>query len=415
MTVAALTPMRPFAVEQVRADFPALHQQINGEPLVYLDSAATTQKPRSVIAAIADYYERDNANVHRGVHTLSDRATARFEAARARVSRFINSPASEQVVWVRGTTEAINLVANTWGKQHLKTGDRILVPTLEHHSNIVPWQLLAAQTGAEVIPVPIDERGDIDLGALDGLLDERVKLLAVAQISNALGTIHPLTDIIKRCRASGIRVLVDGAQGVAHLPVDVQALDCDFYAFSGHKMFGPTGIGVLWAKQELLDTMPPWQGGGEMIDQVSFDGTSFNAPPFRFEAGTPHIAGAIGLAAAIDYVENLDRMAASLHEQALLDYCLERAAAMPSIQRIGAPQRTASIFSFLLDGAHPSDVGMLLDEQGVAVRTGHHCTQPLMQAWGLPGTVRASFSIYNTRGDVDRLFDALERAARLLR
>jgi cysteine desulfurase/selenocysteine lyase len=411
---AALPTVRGFNVAALRADFPALHQHINGHPLVYLDSAATTQKPQSVISAISEYYEKDNANVHRGVHSLSDRATQRFEAARVTVARFLNSPDPMQVVWTRGTTEAINLVAQTWGLQNLKAGDRILVPILEHHSNIVPWQMLAQRVGAEVIACPLDSHGDIDLDALDSLLDERVRLLAIAQASNALGTVHALHDIIRRARRAGALVLVDGAQGVAHCDVDVQALDCDFYAFSGHKLFGPTGIGVLWAKRALLEAMPPWQGGGEMIEQVSFDGTTFNAPPFRFEAGTPNIAGAIGLAAAIDYLQSWDREQLQRHETELLNYCLEQASRVPGLRRVGSPRSAVSIFSFLIDGSHPSDIGMLLDEQGIAVRTGHHCAQPLMSAWALPGTVRASFSIYNTHADVDRLIAALQSAVRLL-
>lgn len=413
MTVA-LTSAKSFDVAALRADFPALHQLINGEPLVYLDSAATTQKPQSVIRAISEFYEHDNANVHRGVHSLSDRATQRFESARVTVAGFLNSPDPSQLVWTRGTTEAINLVAQTWGLQNLRSGDRILVPILEHHSNIVPWQMLAQRVGAEVIACPLDSHGDLDLDALDKLLDERVRLVAIAQASNALGTVHPLREVIRRARSVGALVLVDGAQGVAHCDVDVQALDCDFYAFSGHKLFGPTGIGALWVKRALLENMPPWQGGGEMIEQVSFDGTTFNAPPFRFEAGTPNIAGAVGLAAAIDYLQSWDRQQLRHHETELLNYCIEQTDKIPGLRRIGRPRSAVSIFSFLIDGSHPSDIGMLLDEQGIAVRTGHHCAQPLMSAWALPGTVRASFSIYNTHADVDRLVTALQSAVRLL-
>jgi cysteine desulfurase/selenocysteine lyase len=397
----------------VRRDFPILDQQVNGHPLVYLDNAATTQKPASVIEAIANYYRHDNANVHRGVHTLSDRATQHFEQARLRVSGFINSPRPEQVIWTRGTTEAINLVADSWGRANLEPGDKILVSWLEHHSNIVPWQLVAAATGAEVIPVPVSESGDIDLAALDMLLDERVKIVAVNHVSNAIGTVNPVTEIVRRARAAGALVLVDGAQAVGHWAVDVQALDCDFYAFSGHKLFGPTGIGVLWGRESLLEAMPPFLGGGEMIETVSFAGTTFNSLPFKFEAGTPNIAGAIGLAAAIDYLDGIDRVAAAEHEASLLAMTLELAADIDGLQRVGTPAHAAGIFSFLLAGSHPSDVGMLLDQQGIAVRTGHHCAQPLMERFGVPGTVRASYSIYNTHEDVTRLFEGIRKASSL--
>jgi len=402
-----------FDPARVRRDFPILHQQVNGHPLVYLDNAATTQKPASVIEAIANYYRHDNANVHRGVHTLSDRATQHFEQARLRVSGFINSPRPEQVIWTRGTTEAINLVADSWGRANLVPGDKILVSWLEHHSNIVPWQLVAAATGAEVIPVPVSESGDIDLAALDMLLDERVKMVAVNHVSNAIGTVNPVIEIVRRARAAGALVLVDGAQAVGHWAVDVQALDCDFYAFSGHKLFGPTGIGVLWGRESLLEAMPPFLGGGEMIETVSFAGTTFNSLPFKFEAGTPNIAGAIGLAAAIDYLDGIDRVAAAEHEAGLLAMTLELAADIDGLQRVGTPAHAAGIFSFLLAGSHPSDVGMLLDQQGIAVRTGHHCAQPLMERFGVPGTVRASYSIYNTHEDVTRLFEGIRKASSL--
>ena len=402
-----------FDADKLRADFPILAQQVNGHPLVYLDNAATTQKPEAVIEAISNYYRHDNANVHRGSHALSDRATARFEAARETTSRFINSPESCQVIWVRGVTEAVNLVAHSWGRANLQAGDKVLVSWLEHHSNLVPWQMVCAERGAEVVPIPILDTGDIDMDALDALLDERVKLVAVNHISNALGTVNPVADIIAKAHAVGAKVLIDGAQAVAHCTVDVQALDCDFYAFSGHKLFGPTGIGVLWGKKDLLEAMPPFLGGGEMIETVSFSGTTYNVLPFKFEAGTPHIAGVIGLAAAIDYLQNLDRAAAADHEAMLLDYTLTLAADIEGLRRIGNPRRAAGIFSFVLDGTHPSDLGMLLDQQGIAVRTGHHCTQPLMERYGLPGTVRASYTIYNTRADVDALFAGICKAKSL--
>ena len=380
---------------------------------MYLDNAATTQKPSSVIDAIVNYYRRDNANVHRGVHTLSDRATQSFEQARQTVADFIASPKTSQVIWTSGTTAAINLVAYSWGHSQLRAGDRVLVSWLEHHSNIVPWQLVAAATGAEVVPIPVTDAGEIDLDALDALLDGRVKMVAINHVSNALGTVNPVQEIARRARAAGALVLVDGAQSVAHWPVDVPALGCDFYVFSGHKLFGPTGIGVLWGREELLEAMPPFLGGGEMIEQVAFPTTSFSGLPFKFEAGTPNIAGAIGLAAAVDYLAGLDREGAAAHEEALLQRTLELAAEVPGLRRIGKPDHAAGIFSFLLEGSHPSDLGMLLDQQGIAVRTGHHCAQPLMARFGIPGTVRASYSIYNTQEDVTRLFEGIRKAQRL--
>lgn len=402
-----------FDARRLREDFPILQQSVNGQPLVYLDNAATTQKPLAVLEALDRYYRWDNANVHRGVHALSDRATTGFEQARETVSSFLNSPASRQVIWTRGTTESINLVAQSWGRQNLRSGDRILVSWLEHHSNIVPWQLVAEATGAEVVPIPVSDAGELDLDALDGLLDGRVKLVAVNHVSNALGTINPVTEICRRARAAGALTLVDGAQAVAHLPVDVQAIGCDFYAFSGHKVFGPTGIGVLWGREALLEAMPPFLGGGEMIETVSFKGTTFNGLPFRFEAGTPHIAGAIGLAAALDYLGGIDLEAAAAHERMLLQQMLELTADVPGLRRVGAPRDCVGIFSFVVDGVPPSDLGMLLDEQGIAVRTGHHCTQPLMARLGLTGTVRAACSLYNTPDDIERLAKGIHRARRL--
>jgi cysteine desulfurase/selenocysteine lyase len=410
---AGSADLKVFDAERVRADFPILQQQVNGHPLVYLDNAATTQKPDAVIDAISNYYRCDNSNVHRGAHALSDRATAQFETARETTARFLNSPESCQVIWVRGVTEGINLVAQSWGRSNLQAGDKVLVSWLEHHSDIVPWQMVCAERGAEVIPIPVLDSGDIDLDALDGLLDERVKMVAVNHVSNALGTVNPVAEIIAKAHAVGAKVLLDGAQAVAHYPVDVQALDCDFYTFSGHKLFGPTGIGVLWGKKELLDAMPPFLGGGEMIETVSFSGTTFNVLPFKFEAGTPHIAGVIGLAAAINYVNELDRSAAAAHEAMLLDYTLELARDIEGLRRIGAPRQAAGIFSFLLAGTHPSDLGMLLDQQGIAVRTGHHCAQPLMARFGVPGTARASYTIYNTRADVEALFVGIRKAKSL--
>lgn len=404
----------PFDAERVRADFPILHQEVNGHPLVYLDNAATTQKPRAVIQALVDYYEQDNSNVHRGAHALADRATQKFEAARVKVAEFINAAEARQVIWTRGTTESINLVAASWGRANLQAGDRVLVSAMEHHSNIVPWQLVAAEKGASVEPIPVDANGTLDLAALEAMLDERVKLVACGHVSNALGTVNPVADVVRLAHAAGALVLIDGAQAVSHWPVDVQALDCDFYAFSAHKLFGPTGLGVLYGKRELLEAMPPYQGGGEMIETVSFAGTTFNQLPYKFEAGTPDIAGVIAFGAAIDYLNQLDRAGAAAHEQALLAYAEERARATPGIRLVGTSAHKTSVMSFLLEGAHPNDVGMLLDQQGVAVRTGNHCAQPIMEQFGIPGTVRASLAFYNTRADIDRLFEALEKVRQFL-
>lgn len=407
-------PLTKLEVEKIRADFPILHQQVNGHPLVYLDNAATTQKPQSVIDALVYYYCHDNSNVHRGAHTLSDRATARFEAARKSVANFINAAHTQQIIWTRGTTESINLVAASWGAQNLQPGDKILVSALEHHADIVPWQMIAEKTGARVIPIPVDTTGTIEMEAFTALLDNRVKMVAVNQVSNALGTINPVADIIKQAHAVGAKVLIDGAQAIGHWPVDVQAMNCDFYVFSGHKLFGPTGIGVLFGRRELLEQMPPYQGGGEMIETVSFSGTTFNQLPYKFEAGTPDIAGAIGLAAAIDYLNTLDRTALAAHEDALLAYATEKALAVPGLKIIGTAQSKAAVLGFVIEGTHPSDIGMLLDQQGVAVRTGHHCAQPLMQQFGTQGTVRASFSFYNTFEEIDRFFIALDKVRQLL-
>ncbi len=401
-------------INDIRAQFPALHQEVNGKPLVYLDNGATTQKPQCVIDALSDYYRLNNSNVHRGAHTLSDRATQQFEDARKTLQAFLNAKKSEEVVWTRGTTESINLVAATWGRQNIKAGDEILVTGMEHHSNIVPWQMLCEQTGATLRPIPVKDNGELDMEAFASMLNEKVKLVGVVHVSNALGTINPVADIIKMSHDMGAKVLVDGAQAVAHWDVDVQALDVDFYAFSGHKLFGPTGIGVLYGKEELLNAMPPYQGGGEMIEHCSFDGTTYNVLPFKFEAGTPNIAGAIGLAAAVSYLNGIDRAALEQHENALLVRANELADDIGCIRKIGTAPKKASVFSFLLDGAHPADVGTLLDQQGIAVRTGHHCAMPLMNQFKVPGTVRASFSFYNTMEDVERLFAGLEKAKMFL-
>ena len=417
----ALRSTPTFDAAAVRAEFPALAQDVNGRPLVYLDNAASTQKPDPVIDAIANYYRRDHSNVHRGAHALADRATAAFEAARETVARFLSGGRAEgdlvmreEVVWTRGTTEAINLVAHSWGRANLAAGDEIVLTELEHHANIVPWQMVAADTGAVIRVIPVTEDGEIDLDAARSLITERTRLVAFAHVSNALGTVLPAEELIAYAHAVGATVLVDGAQAVNHFSVDVKALDCDFYVFSGHKLFGPTGIGVLYGKHELLAAMPPWQGGGEMIDRVSFEETTYNRAPFRFEAGTPHISGAIGLAAAIEWLDGVDRAAAHAHEQVLLDRLDGALAGMNDVRRIGTAPGKMAVVSFLLDGSHPSDVGMLLDQQGIAVRTGHHCTMPLMTRYGVPGTVRASFSFYNTVDEVDRLLEALDKVRTFL-
>lgn len=402
--------VEPFNVERVRADFPILHQEVNGQPLVYLDNAATTQKPNAVIDAISDYYRNDNSNVHRGAHALADRATVKFEAARTKIAEFIHATDAKQIIWTRGTTESINLVAASWGRANLKAGDRILVSAMEHHSNIVPWQLIAQATGASVEAIPVDSTGTIDMDAFVGILNAKVKMVSVGHVSNAMGTINPIEKIIAAAHSVGAKVLIDGAQAVSHWAVDVQKLNCDFYVFSAHKLFGPTGLGVLYGKREILEAMPPYQGGGEMIETVSFAGTTFNQLPYKFEAGTPDIAGVIGFGAAIDYLNSLDRKAAAAHEQALLAYAEEKARATDGITLIGTAAHKASVMSFMLNGAHPADVGVLLDKQGVAVRTGNHCAQPIMDQFGIPGTVRASFSFYNTFAEVDRLFVAIEKA-----
>ena len=399
----------------VAADFPLLAQKVYGEPLTYLDSAATTQKPLAVIEALEHYYRLDNSNVHRGAHAIADRATRAFEDARDCIAEFIGAGQSDQIIWTRGATEAINLVAQSYGRSVLTAGDTVLVPVSEHHANIVPWQMVAIETGAKVVPVPLNQDCEIDLSAYADLLATgHVKIVAVNQISNALGTVNPIRKIIEMAKAHNAAVLVDGAQAVAHSPVDVEAMGCDFYVFSGHKLYGPTGIGVLWGKRELLEAMPPYQGGGEMIDRVSFDGTTFNQLPFKFEAGTPNIAGAIGLAAAVRYLQSIGIEHAAHHEETLFQYLLSEVKHLPAVERIGNPSQSAAIFSFKVAGAHPSDIGMLLDQQGVAIRTGHHCTQPLMQFLNLPGTARASLAVYNTRSDIDRFILALQKACDLL-
>jgi len=395
-------------VEHLRADFPILSREVRGRTIAYLDNAATTQKPRAVIDAVSRYYEQTNGNVHRAVHVLSAESTQAFEGARRRVARFINAASEREVVFTRGTTESINLVANAWGNSNVREGDEILVTWIEHHSNIVPWQMLCERTGARLVPVPVNNAGEVEMEEFERLLCERTRLVAVGHVSNALGTINPVERMVELAHAAGALVLVDGAQGVSHLPVDVRALGADFYAFSGHKVFGPTGIGVLYGREALLEAMPPWQGGGDMIRSVSFEGTTYNELPYKFEAGTPDISGAIGLAAALDYLDSAGIAAISAWENELLEYATEKLLQVEGLRIIGTARRKASVISFVLESAHPHDIGTIVDGEGVAIRTGHHCAEPLMRRFGVPATARASMAFYNTREEIDRLAAALE-------
>ncbi len=402
-------------VTRIRADFPILAREMNGHPLCFLDSAASSQKPTPVLEAMDRYYRQHHANVHRGVYQLSQEATDMFEAARRAVARFINAPSEQEVIFVRGTTEAINLVASSFGRAFLREGDEVVITWMEHHSNIVPWQLICEQTGARLRVVPISDEGVLDLEALARLLEGPVRLVAVTHVSNTLGTINPIRQIADMAHERGIPVLADGAQAIPHMPVDVQALGVDFYAFSGHKMYGPTGIGVLYGKREWLEQMPPYHGGGEMIERVTFEKTTWNELPFKFEAGTPDIAGTVGLHAAIDYIESAGREAIAAHEAELLRYGMELLAPIEGMRLIGTAPQKAGVISFVIEGTHPYDVGTLLDKMGIAVRTGHHCTEPLMDRFGVPGTVRASLGMYNTREELERLAKAVEKAAAMLR
>jgi cysteine desulfurase/selenocysteine lyase len=402
-------PWLSWNVERIRQDFPILQQQIHGKPLVYLDNGATTQKPHAVIDALEAYYSTDNANVHRGVHLLSERATEAYEAARGRIQRFLNAASSREIIFVRGTTEGINLVAQTYGRRMVGPGDEILITALEHHSNIVPWQMLCEDKGATLRVVPIDDAGEVDLDAYEGLLNGRTRLVAIAHVSNALGTIVPVERMIEAAHRRGIPVLVDGAQAVAHMAVDVQALDCEFYAFSGHKVFGPTGIGVLYGKADFLERMPPFQGGGDMIKEVSFEKTVYNDLPYKFEAGTPDIAGAIGLGAALDYLEALGRDRVAVYERELLAYGTERLSSLPGVRLIGTAREKAGVLSFVVDGVHAHDVGTILDREGIAVRAGHHCAMPVMARFAVPATTRASLALYNTGEELDALVGGLEK------
>lgn len=407
-------PPAPLDVVRIRADFPILSETVRGgRPLVYLDNAATSQKPRQVIDAISRFYTSENANIHRGLHYLSERATSAYDAAREKVARFLGADSSSEIIFTRGTTEAINLVAQSWGRSNLRPGDEVLVTGMEHHANLVPWQLVCEQTGATFRAVPITDRGELDLDALDRLLTDRTRLFAVGHVSNALGTVNPVRDLGARAHARGALLLVDGAQSAPHMAVDVSELGCDFFACSGHKLFGPTGIGVLYGRKAILDGMPPWQTGGDMIERVTLERTTWAAPPARFEAGTPPIAEVIGLAAAIDYVESVGLGAIGKWESELLERATELVGALPGVRLVGTAREKAGVLSFVLEGIHPHDVGTVLDDEGVAVRAGHHCAQPVMQRFGIPATVRASFAFYNTRDEIEVLVRGVERARRV--
>ncbi len=399
--------------ERIREDFPILKESVNGKPLVYLDNAATSQKPRTVLEAMERFYTEDCSNIHRGVHLLSARATKAFEDVRVKVQRFLNAAEAREIIFVRGTTEAINLVASTYGRQHVQAGDEVVISAMEHHSNIVPWQILCEEKGGRLRVAPINDRGELLFEEFEKLLNSRTRLVAVAHVSNALGTINPVRRIVEAAHRLNVPVLVDGAQAAPHLKVDVRELDCDFYAFSGHKIYGPTGIGVLYGKAKLLEAMPPYQGGGDMISSVTFEKTIYNTLPFKFEAGTPNIAATIGLGAAIDYLDQVGLENLAPYEHELLAYATEVVSRIPGIRLIGTANEKTGVLSFVVEGVHPHDVGTVLDQEGIAVRTGHHCAQPVMQRFGVPATVRASFAFYNTRQEVDALATGLHVVKRV--
>ena len=403
----------PFSVHAIRELFPALRQKVYGKPLIYFDNGATSQKPQMVLDTLAQYYAIENANIHRGVHYLSQQATSAYEAARRTIQQYIHAKAPEEIIFTKGTTDSINLVAFSFGER-LKAGDEILISAMEHHSNIVPWQLLCERKGCVLRVIPISKKGELDLPAFEQMLNERTKLFAITHISNTLGTINPVKELIAKAHAVGAKVLVDGAQSIQHLGIDVQDLNCDFYTFSGHKVFGPTGIGILYGKEALLETMPPYQGGGDMISKVTFERSTYNTLPLKFEAGTPHIAGAIGLGSAIDFLNSIDMSAAAAHELELTKYAQGILDTFEGLHIIGEAKNKTSVVSFTVDNMHPFDIGTLLDKQGIAVRTGHHCTQPLMDFFQIPGTVRASFAFYNTKEEIDTFVAALERSMQIL-
>ncbi|NQW03361.1 MAG: cysteine desulfurase [Acidobacteria bacterium] len=411
---APAAPPAIFDVAAIRALFPALQQQVHGKPLVYLDNAATTQKPQAVIDALVSYYAHDNANVHRGVHALSERATAAFESARKTVQRFVNARSDREIVFTRNATESINLVARAWGDWQLNAGDEVLITAMEHHSNIVPWQMACARTGAILRVAPIDDYGDVVMDEFARMLTPKTRMLAVTHMSNALGTINPVGDMVKMARSVGATVLIDGSQAAYHQAVDVQALDPDFYVFTGHKVYGPTGIGVLYGRESVLQAMPPFLGGGDMISSVTFEKSEWNELPYKFEAGTPNIADAIALGAALDFVQSIGFDAIGAHESAVLAYATAQLSAVPGLKIIGTAKHKASVVSFVIDDIHPHDIGTIVDREGVAIRTGHHCAQPVMDRYGIPATARASLAMYNTTDDVDALVGALARVRQLL-
>lgn len=401
-------------IDAIRREFPVLHREVKGHPLVYLDNAATSQKPRMVIDALTTYYTGYNANIHRGIHTLAEEATTAYEATREAAARFLGASSREEIIFTRGTTEGVNLVAATWGRANLGKGDEILISTMEHHSNIVPWQLLCQETGAVLKVIPVNDKGELMMEAFADLLSERTKLVAIVHVSNALGTVNPVKKIAKMAHAMGAKVLVDGAQSTVHLHIDVRDIDCDFFVCSSHKMYGPTGVGILYGKKEWLEAMPVYQGGGEMIREVSFEKTTFNDLPYKYEAGTPNIADTIALKAAMDFMSSAGMDKVRAHENSLLEYAGSQLQAIPGLKIIGQAAEKTSVVSFIVEGLHPQDIGILLDNRGIAVRTGHHCTQPLMQRFGIPGTVRASFAMYNTHSEVDALADGLKKAVKIL-
>jgi cysteine desulfurase/selenocysteine lyase len=410
MSTAVKLPVETaFDIEKVRADFPILHTEVHGHPLVYFDNAATSQKPKSVIDALVRYYEHDNANIHRGVHFLSEKATEEFEAARKTVQRFLNARRPSEIIFVRGATEAINLVAQTYGRVHVNAGDEVIITAMEHHSNIVPWQMLCDEKKATLRVVPINERGELKLDELERMLGPKTKMVALGHVSNALGTVNPIAKIIKLAHAKNIPVLIDGAQAAPRMPVDVQALDCDFYVFSGHKAYGPTGFGVLYGKQALLEAMPPYQGGGDMIASVSFDKTVYNKVPHKFEAGTPDMSGAVGLRAAIEYLQSVGMENIAAYEHELLTYATEVISKIPGVRIIGTANEKAGVLSFVIDGVHPHDIGTILDQEGIAIRAGHHCAQPVMECFGVDATARASFGLYNTKEEIDVLVKGIKK------
>ncbi|MBL6449200.1 cysteine desulfurase [Fulvivirga sp. 29W222] len=402
-------------IEAIRNEFPILHQEINGKPLVYFDNAATTQKPNAVIQALSDYYEGYNSNIHRGIHTLAEKATKAYEATRTSLQAFLNTKESEEIIFTKGTTESINLVAATYGRQNVKEGDEIIVSGMEHHSNIVPWQILAEEKGASIKVIPVKENGELDYDHYLTQLNSSTKIVAVNHASNSMGTINPIKDIIKAAHDVGAKVLIDGAQASAHLPIDVQDLDCDFYAISAHKFYGPTGTGALYGKRQLLEAMPPYQGGGEMIKDVSFESTTYNDIPYKFEAGTPNIADVVAFKAAIEFIENTGKVSMAKYELELLQYATEAVSSIKDIRLIGTSPNKVSVLSFVMEGVHHFDIGQMLDARGVAVRTGHHCTQPLMDRYGIEGTVRASFAVYNTINEIDQMVEGLERIVKFMK